>query len=130
MINDLVIRGVGRRAGKGYEGDAELLRLAAKAAGAVMSDYPDRTPNHWTRKHGDGIWREWAPLEQDADADRLAVSLGAVVEEFPTYIAVRLDDMLCVETIRHDAAAARRRAIVGVAAMRSIQAGNHRGHHA
>ena len=130
MIDDLVIRGVGRPAGKGYEGDAELLRLAAKAAGAVMSDYPGRTPNHWTRKHSDGVWREWAPLEQDADADRLAVSLGAVVDESPTYIAVRLADMLCVETIRHDAAAARRRAIVGVAAMRTIKAASTGGHHA
>ncbi|WP_186215908.1 hypothetical protein [Burkholderia gladioli] len=57
----------------------ELLELAAKAAGAEWSDYPDRTPNHWRIKHADGVWREWNPLTDDGDALRLAVKLQLTV---------------------------------------------------
>lgn len=56
--------------------DRELLRLAAKAAGAQWSDYSDRTPDHWQIKHADGVWREWKPLADDGDALRLAIKLG------------------------------------------------------
>lgn len=114
----------GRRAGKRHARDKELLRLAAQAAGAEWSDYSDKTPDHWTIKHSDGVWREWAPLDRDADADRLAVSLGAVVTNAGTYTAAQLGDQLCVETHYEDAPAARRRAIVGIAAMHTIKQQN------
>lgn len=120
-MNDTLTMLGGRRAGHRYARDGELLRLAAQAAGAEMSDYSDKTPDHWTIRHSDGTWREWAPLDRDADADRLAVAIGAVVVEAETYTAARLDGMMCVETRGHDAAAARRRAIVGIAAMRTLK---------
>lgn len=56
-------------------GDRKLLELAAKAAGARMTDYSDKTPDHWSIKHADGVWRRWNPLEDDGDALRLAVKL-------------------------------------------------------
>lgn len=56
--------------------DDELMMLAAKAAGAEWSDYPDRTPNHWTiQRWPDSTWVHWDPLEDDGDALRLAVKL-------------------------------------------------------
>ncbi|WP_186076189.1 hypothetical protein [Burkholderia gladioli] len=55
--------------------DQELLRLAAKAAGAEWTDYQRGTPNHWHIERADGVWREWNPLNDDGDALRLAVKL-------------------------------------------------------
>ena len=60
--------------------DRELLALAAKAAGARMSDYSDRTPDHWTIQHADRVWREWRPLTDDGDALRLAILVGIDIE--------------------------------------------------
>lgn len=60
----------------------ELLALAAKAAGAKMSDYSDGTPDHWEIKHADGVWRKWDARNDDGDSRRLEVKLGfSVVRE-------------------------------------------------
>lgn len=64
--------------------DKELLSKAAKVAGAQVTDYSDRTPDHLTIKHADGIWREWNPLKDDGDALRLMVSLRQ--HNFDAYI--------------------------------------------
>jgi hypothetical protein len=56
--------------------DRELIEAAAKAAGAKLTDYSDRTPDHWTIQHADGVWRAWNPLDDDGDAFRLAIALG------------------------------------------------------
>jgi hypothetical protein len=59
--------------------DRELMALAAKAAGARFSDYPDQTPNHWQAQRGDKVWHAWSPLTDDGDALRLAAGLGLVL---------------------------------------------------
>lgn len=51
--------------------DHELLKLAAKTAGAQWSDYPDKTPDHWIIKRG-SFWVEWNPLTDYGDALQLA----------------------------------------------------------
>lgn len=38
------------------------MQFAARAMGAKMSDYPDRTPNHW-QYFDNGVWREWNPAD-------------------------------------------------------------------
>ena len=55
--------------------DREQMELAALAAGAKMTDYSDRTPDHWVIQGSDGVWREWKPREDDGDALRLAARL-------------------------------------------------------
>lgn len=60
--------------------DKELLARAAKIVGAEMTDYSDRTPDHWTIEHDDGIWREWNPLRDDGDALRLIVKMGLTTD--------------------------------------------------
>jgi hypothetical protein len=60
--------------------DRELMDLAAKAAGAKMTDYSDNTPDHWIFPNAHGYWVRWSPLEDDGDALRLAVKLGLKVE--------------------------------------------------
>lgn len=65
--------------------DLELLRLAAKAAGARLSDYTDGTSDHWTIQNAQGIWVKWRPLTDDGDALRLAVKLGISITPYPIY---------------------------------------------
>ena len=54
----------------------EMLQYAAKAAGAKMTDYSDKTSDHWIIEHPDGVWRKWEPENSDVDAVRLAAALG------------------------------------------------------
>jgi hypothetical protein len=51
--------------------DQELLKHAARVSGAKMTDYSDRTPDHWIIEHAPGQWRAWNPLNDDGDAFRL-----------------------------------------------------------
>lgn len=55
----------------------DLIRLAAKAAGprVRMTDYSDRTSDHWVIRHADGVWRRWDPENDDGDSQKLAVYL-------------------------------------------------------
>ncbi|KGC12889.1 hypothetical protein DM48_351 [Burkholderia gladioli] len=71
--------------------DQELLRLAAKAAGAEWTDYQRGTPNHWHIERADGVWREWNPLNDDGDALRLAVKLGLAVRVLEKCVFVESD---------------------------------------
>lgn len=53
--------------------DRELLEMAAKAAGAIWSDYPEsHIHDEWLVQHQDGLWRPWRPLQDDGDVLRLA----------------------------------------------------------
>lgn len=117
--------------------DRELLELAAKAAGAIWSDYPQsHIPDEWLVGHPDGLWRPWRPLTDDGDALRLAVRLGMsfgfVLETGGmahwgpvtyTQAQQQIDDLQCgrgysgpMETHGKDPEAATRRAIVRAAA--------------
>lgn len=95
--------------------DKELLSKAAKAAGAELTDYSDRTPDHLTIKHADGIWREWNPLTDDGDALRLALKLRINVEHMAMEVMAHKGDVMCVEP-NDDVYAAARRVIVRAAA--------------
>jgi len=102
--------------------DRELLELAAKAYGAKMSDYTDRTPDHWIAERiaGSRSWLAWNPLEDDGDALRLAVKLGIGVEPFEVgcnITSVWTNDETFTHTEPHgnDPYAATRRAIVRAA---------------
>lgn len=119
MNNGLVIAG-GRLTGRRYATDRTLMSYAAQAAGAEWLDFDDM-PYGWCIADDNGEWRLWSPLDSDDDATRLADSLGAVVTDEGTYTAARIDDQLCVERHYADSAAARRRAIVGIAAMQTIK---------
>lgn len=55
--------------------DRELLELAAKAAGAKMTDYSDGSTDHWIIEHPRNRWISWSPLTDDGDALRLAIKL-------------------------------------------------------
>lgn len=105
--------------------DRELLELAAKAAGAKYSDYPDKTPNHLTIQHSDGAWRPWNPLTDDGDAMRLVLSLSFRLYIYSgggdDYTVVAGDELRSKETHiseahQDDRIAATRRAIVRAAA--------------
>lgn len=97
--------------------DRELLELAAKAAGAEMTDYSDRTPDHWIIKRAPGSWVPWDPLGDDGDALRLAVSrsiLRCHMDLFHDFY----DEELAQDRRPSEAT---RRAIVRVAAETSAQ---------
>lgn len=63
-----------------------LIRAAAKAVGAEMTDFPESTtPNHWIIQRlgckGLGkIFDKWDPENNDADAMRIAAHLGMRVD--------------------------------------------------
>jgi hypothetical protein len=88
--------------------DRELLELAAKAAGYVLMGHTQDE-----RKFCVG-GREWNPLTDDADALRLAVKLGLIVECGRAWIS-RHGPMFG-EDVLPDPYAATRRAIVRAAA--------------
>ncbi|CAE6900105.1 hypothetical protein [Paraburkholderia domus] len=98
--------------------DKELLGRAALIAGAVMTDYSDRTRDHWMIRHADDTWRPWNPLEDDGDALRLAnrlrISITMYNEGVTTRHFSRVTRTLGSEIGREDAAT--RRAIVTAAA--------------
>lgn len=113
--------------------DLELLELAARAVGAKMTDYSDKTPDHWLFPNEHGYWVKWEPLANDAQAFRLAVKLGISIMPYPIYNSEerhsviakqrRRSDMmrepnptLALEIYGDDEAAAWRRAIVRCAA--------------
>lgn len=88
--------------------DRELLELAAKAAGIVITD-----DHYWN--DGAGQWVRWNPLESDGDALRLAVTLGFINPgQWPSVSHVA--DRMLRETNNVDWYAATRRAIVLAAA--------------
>jgi len=72
--------------------DRELLELAAKAAGMALTENGVRDLGQWEwLQHGDKEWglyannangtqRRWNPLTDDADALRLAVKLGMILD--------------------------------------------------
>lgn len=96
--------------------DRELLDLAAKAAGAEWSDYPDRTPNHWTMEKPDGVWSDWNPLTDDGDALRLAVKLRIDIEHMAMEVFAAKGPALCFIEPNDEPYSATRRAIVRAAA--------------
>ncbi|KGC15179.1 hypothetical protein DM48_316 [Burkholderia gladioli] len=99
--------------------DQELLRLAAKAAGAEWTDYQRGTPNHWHIERADGVWREWNPLNDDGDALRLAVHLRLMVHASSHSSSAQFYEMngwATIEEPHGDANAATRRAITRAAA--------------
>lgn len=58
--------------------DKQMLELAAKAAGLVIRDsnrWPDTIVRRVTLDDGSLNWVRWAPLTDDGDALRLAVTL-------------------------------------------------------
>lgn len=105
--------------------DNELLRLAAKAYGAKMSDYSDRTPDHWIaeRVPGSRSWYAWNPLADDGDALRLAVKLRMLVDVPSAGSVQKLIEVIApgqlesiFEHCGDDPSAATRRAVVRAAA--------------
>lgn len=95
--------------------DRKLLELAAKAAGAKWTDYSDGTPDHWIIQHGDSVWREWRPREDDGDALRLAVRLNIGLDITDGKIYIHWPHHI-IESCGNDKAAATRRAILRAAA--------------
>lgn len=104
--------------------DQELLKMAAKAAGAKSINCPRFTSHRWIIEKAPRYWVGWNPLEDDGDALRLAVKLGMEV-----YIDTHPEGCECTEVktfaphpdwiiINHDGdpLAATRRAIVRAAA--------------
>ncbi len=98
--------------------DRELLELAAKAAGIELVWYGDTDPFCFAETFA-GI--KWNPLTDDADALRLAVNLGIIIEyrrEVPACFAYHY--ALHLEVMEPNASldpyAATRRAIVRAAA--------------
>jgi hypothetical protein len=102
--------------------DRELLEAAAKAAGFVSYDHENSlATDMWSRGY------RWNPLTSDADALRLAVKLGLIIDtsdgtpdgDIDTP-ATRVDNangrMLFIEAHGTDPYAATRRAIVRAAA--------------
>lgn len=67
--------------------DRELLEFAAKAAGIYLEW--DGNPKDWIPMYYEGkTYHSWNPLEDDADALRLAVKLGLVVDASAGYETV------------------------------------------
>lgn len=97
------------------------LAAAAKAVGAEMTDYSDRTPDHWKIEKEPNWWVEWDPLASDGDAMRIAVKLGlnVHVDIARGYTSVSYSDGVwhALSSIEHggDACSATRHAIVTVA---------------
>lgn len=96
--------------------DRELLELAAKAAGARMTDYSDKTPDHWEIVKPSGVWGYWNPLTDDGDALRLAVKLRMDLEIGITGCFACTETEGATEYYKDDPYAATRIAIVRAAA--------------
>lgn len=98
--------------------DRELLELAAKAAGLVVTEERGYSLP-WTVKR-DGKSFPWNPLEDDGDALRLAVKLGMNVWCDPAAVCMAEVLKHCLprqsERSKTDPYAATRRAIVRAAA--------------
>ena len=99
--------------------DSEYLELAAKAAGIELRWHPDGTA--YSDSRCKDYWGVWNPLTDDADALRLAVKLGIIIEyrrEVPACFAYHY--ALHLEVMEPNASldpyAATRRAIVRAAA--------------
>lgn len=107
--------------------DRELLELAAKAAALIIVDEDDDLTlyviDQYDKKNGDEYGERWAPLEDDGDALRLAVTLGLIVDigldEHVTavdYTTPLAEDGFVLEDHFPDRCAATRRAITRAAA--------------
>lgn len=76
------------------ETDRELLELAAKAVGLIIVDEDDALTlyviNQYDKKNGDECGEQWAPLDDDGDAMRLAVKLNLDIryESYDAGVAV------------------------------------------
>lgn len=98
--------------------DKELLEMAAMAVGISLEwDGPEC---HWVPMFYHGkTYHEWNPLENDADAFRLMVDLGMLVdvdEELKETQIVGVVDDVVIVSHGEDKHAATRRAIVLAAA--------------
>jgi len=98
--------------------DRDLLELAAEAAGIELSDWSS-SENGFIRYHF--VTRHiWNPLDDDADAFRLAVKLGLFVnvwlEAKQVYVDFAVSKKDVLEPFGNDPYAATRRAIVRAAA--------------
>jgi hypothetical protein len=102
--------------------DRELLELAAKAAGYIFEQYVD--DGAWVYPIGDVLNKDgepaylfyWNPLDDDGDALRLAVNLGATLVLSGGRSIVYMAGNHSVEYHGDDPCAATRRAIVRAAA--------------
>ena len=74
------IFGFKRVEGEGMKTDRELLELAARAAGYVLTD---GSQGYRTFRCKGGV--EWNPLTDDGDALRLAVNLELDILRFPAF---------------------------------------------
>ncbi len=90
------------------EGDCELMKLAAKAAGLHVSAEVWHDDDGLFVGKGDGDLRKWSPLTDDGDALRLAVMLGLAVIPYPIYSAPK--DGVTAKLYRNSAAVYRGRA--------------------
>lgn len=92
--------------------DRELLELAAKAAGYLLSELSDMV---WSDSETEFVY--WNPLTDDGDALRLAVRLLFEIDMGRDGIAIRHSTGIKIlEAFNHDPCAATRRAIVRAAA--------------
>ncbi len=106
--------------------DQQLLELAAKAAGIDVYESNDGTIQNrpvFVFLAGGGMGtmpyeERWNPLNDDAQALRLAVKLSFIVDTHGLYVRVSLpfSDCLALEKHDNDLYAATRRAIVRAAA--------------
>lgn len=54
----------------------KVLSKYAHHVGAEMTDYSDRTPDHYVYKRRDGVWAEWNPIEDELQAYKLKQKCG------------------------------------------------------
>lgn len=101
--------------------DKELLKLAAKTAGYTEIIY--RSSGLYVRESRDDEWMLWNPLEDDGDAFRLLLSIGADVyhgtsEYDEPIITIQAETMPLSDapSALRDSASEIRRAIVRAAA--------------
>ncbi|WP_321814590.1 MULTISPECIES: hypothetical protein [unclassified Paraburkholderia] len=116
-----------------FHEDRELLARAARAAGIVDFEFDETCSGTWAIFHGDGHHTCWNPLDDDGDALRLAVRLslhmqinaggeikfvvaGVENPDWDRYCDPDESKWTAEVSIRDDACAATRRAIVIAAA--------------
>ena len=94
--------------------DKELLRLAAIAAGILTTEWADN------KEYLNGVLERWNPLKDDADAFRLAIEMGFIVncwlDAKKTWVGTESGISGVIELHGSDPFAATRRAIVRAAA--------------
>ena len=99
--------------------DSELVELAAKAAGMVLTYLPEQVGECAVYRNADGGETNWTPLTDDGDALRLAVKLEMMVDTVNRVVAGYTSSItieIGFDDLGNDPCAANRRAIVLAAA--------------